>query len=469
MSRVRNLAILWCICAFPFVFGCGNDDSGSTVQDGDRDADEMAEIEESQPIQGDTDLEEEAAEQEEEVPPPVLEPIAFLSTVEPTLDETFDLDPDGRSCQIHVAAKFDGVGVWIVYNRPDEQNKFDVYATRIACDGQVLVAPFKVNTTDANETEPDLDLDGDRLVFVWQSDNGEQPNNLSIHYRMYSLDGTPQMDEDRVMRPVRNDGEEAINAWMAKVVALPEGRFAIVGAWADPDTISEDNPGKWQVFSQVIDSEGEPLGSVVKPHFDPSTSQVFPDAGTDVFGNLYVAWENDDDQVQYNVIPYGAATPESETPYDTRQENGAAGVDIAAYRAENAPVYLVFTTLGADEGDVMLIDASRKNGGTTNVRLASTAESEHGPVIAVSPDRGAAVYYATQENQGHYLSYVGFRKSGSELETTMDAVHDTSASLPPYQPTITHIKDEIYFMAWSVGNNPDFYIKGAFYDLGSQR
>ena len=463
MPSVRILLSILTGCLFLSLYGCGSDDNTSQ-QDGDTDTDSIEEVEESEILQGDMDAE--AEEELEEVEPPAtLEAIAFTSEIEPITEQVFDLDADGRSCQIHVTVRFDGVGVWIVYNRPDEQNKFDVYATRIALDGQTLVAPFKVNTADFNETEPDLALAADRVAFVWQSDNGESPNNLSIHYRTYSFDGTPIMDEDRTLHPVRNDGNESINAWMAKIVALPSDRFAVVGSWADPDTISEDNPGKWQAFSQVIDSDGETVGSVVKLHFDDSTSQVFPDAAADLFGNLYVAWEDDEDLVQYNVIPFGAATPLSETAYDSRTENGGAGPSFAAYRAEDTPVYLAFTTLGADEGDVVLIDASKKSSGSTNVRLASSGETEFSPSLAASPAGGAAVYYSSESGSGYYVTIRGFTRNGSNLEKSSEAIRVHSVSVAPYQPAITHIKDDIYFVAWSEGSNPDFYIKGTFINL----
>ncbi len=63
-------------------------------------------------------------------------------------DTIFELDPDGPDTQIHVNAAFDGQGVWIVWNRPDGNNYFDVWAQRLGCDGEALVEPFRVNTTD---------------------------------------------------------------------------------------------------------------------------------------------------------------------------------------------------------------------------------------------------------------------------------------------------------------------------------
>ena len=43
--------------------------------------------------------------------------------------------PQGPDTQIHPSAAFDGGGVWIVYNLPDATNGFDVYLTRLHCNG----------------------------------------------------------------------------------------------------------------------------------------------------------------------------------------------------------------------------------------------------------------------------------------------------------------------------------------------
>ena len=85
-------------------------------------------------------------------------------------------------------------------------------------------------------------------------------------------------------------------------------------------------------------------------------------------------------------------------------------------------------------------------------------------VLAAREGGGALVYYTNVGGLANELHAVAFAYDGSGF-TLGTAVMLIPQTVPPYQATITHVTDDVYFVAWSGGPNPDYRIYGTFVEL----
>jgi len=439
---------------------CGGDEE-ETQSDGDSDD---LEAEESMDEDGDASDSPEEDVESELSPEPTPAEIPFDCTDSAAAGTLIDIDPQGPDTQIHGAVALDGEGLWVVYNLPDDNNYFDVFATRIGCDGKTIVAPFKVNTTDYNDIDPALAVSGDRLLIAWQSDNSQFPRNLDVYYRIFDVNGSPVMTEDARLVMQKNGAAADFNAWMPQVVAQPNDGFAIVGSWAP------DNLTVWQAFMQRIDRDGALDGDAFEVNSNVLDSQVYPCAASLPDGATYTAWTRErvegEDIAQHALIPYGDNKPTG-AALDAVDDISSTSPALAADPETEGRVYLAFMAGDESHSSIYLKNVSGISEAGAPAVFGASNEYSHTPGAAVGPEGGALVWYRLISGIRNDVMAQRFSVDGSSLTVQGSALqaNDEGEFGAPYAPAIAHVKDNIYLVVWSQGTSPAFRLMGRFLEL----
>ena len=333
---------------------------------------------------------------------------------EPVTGETFALDPDGPDTQIHAALIPAPGGVWAAFNRPDPGGGFDVWATRLGCDGSVVVPPFQVNEdAEFNDVDPALARSGERVLFAWATDDGMAPYNLSIRTRLFDDEGTPLGPERRL--------ELEASAWMVRVAPFRDG-FLLVGSLGD------EMLNAFQLFALEVDRDGA-LGEPARVHTEPA-SQTDP-ALLVVDGEAIVAWKASEGTVRL-----ARGTP-------TNGFIAQEGFDPAAGPALS-PAWVAATDTA--RGQVI----ARPLEGGEVVEVGEPGQSDHSPGLATGPEVTAVAWYRVLRGIRNALWYT---RLGSDRVPTMV---ETDGPVAPYGVAITALGDRRFALAWSEGDSPAF-------------
>ncbi len=196
-----------------------------------------------------------------------------------------EIDPSGPDGQIHAYAVPTADGFFVVYNRPAEgstSQSFAVYATKLGCDGKVLVPPVRVSEGDDNQIDPSAAWDGKNLVVVWSADTGKSPVNLELRTRSLDATGKP-LSGVRTASLSRKGKPNIGNAWMPEVVPGADGAW-LVGAWG------HDEAPAFQAFVQKLDAQGALTGEAEDVALSPSTTQSSPAVAIDAQKRTVLAW-----------------------------------------------------------------------------------------------------------------------------------------------------------------------------------
>ncbi len=367
----------------------------------------------------------------------------------------FELDPDGPDTQIHVNAAFDGDGVWVVWNRPDGNNYFDVWAQRLGCDGLPKVAPFRVNTTDHNEIDPAVAVADGNVYMVWQADNNTGVNNMDILLRTYGVDGTPIMAADAIVETTYDGTPVTGNVMSPGVTALPGGTFAVSGVRG------LDVAPAWQVFAQRLNADGSLVQEALSPIIEPAATHLYPALAARPDGTLHLAYtraEGTDEHIYHTAFAADATTPDPDPPVEAIAGAEGTGAALASSPGGDV-VYLAF----GDGSDIVLTTTDAA-GGPSPVITNDGVGLAHSPVIATREGGGAMVYYSNVGGLNNELYATAFAYDGTSI-TLSDGVLILPQTVPPYQASITHITGDVYFIAWSGGANPDYRISGTYVEL----
>lgn len=355
------------------------------------------------------------------------------------LDADLAVDPDGPDTQIHAAAAFDGEGLWVVFNRVETGGTgyFDVYAQRLGCDGEPLLdSPLPINTTvPPNDVDPDLAVSGDRVLVAWSADSGEFPDNLSIRYRVFEVDGTPVMGSDAELVTTWDGGDVTGNHWQVSVAAAPGGGFVIAGARALPDATV------FQVFAQAVTAEGAVDGETWYPLLEPDVSQTVPSV-TYRDGVPWLAWTREDETTQQVM--------EAELPAAGDASPAAAVADLSA-------------SAGAHQDGAWLALAGIAGGGEQDIHVTGPGEHTLGasgrvdfsPRVETDAEGAAGAAVAWFRNDSGIRNDLLLATVGGDERLL-------ASDVPPYQPALASVGDGVYLLVWSAGTSPDFRLVARF-------
>jgi hypothetical protein len=202
-----------------------------------------------------------------------------------------EIDPSGPDGQIHAYAVPTGDGFFVVYNRPAEGStspSFAVYATKLGCDGKVLVPPVRVSEGDDNQIDPSAAWDGKSLFVVWSADTGKSPVNLELRSRTLDAAGKP-LSAVATASLLRKGKPNVGNAWMPELVS-GEGGSWLVGAWG------HDDAPAFQAFVQKLDPQGALVGEAEDVALSPAATQSSPAVAVDAQKRTILAWAEEPNQ-----------------------------------------------------------------------------------------------------------------------------------------------------------------------------
>jgi hypothetical protein len=368
-------------------------------------------------------------------------------------DRVIAIDQGGDTTQIHAAALFDGEGVWVVFNRPEDGDTglFDVFAVRFGCDGEPSIPVFAVQDESAgNDVDPTIAISNDRLLVAWNVDDGSGGTaNLQVRYRLFTLDGTPVGDQRQLA--TSRGGTPVTDNHLGVAVAASDDGFVIAGARAVPEAM------RFQAYAQRIDLDGELDGEALEGALEPMVSHgnvAVAAPGADV----WLAYEREPDDMSpiVNVLRAGDTPGPALTGFTS-----SSGPDLAAV---DGHVWSAFAAEGATgEVNITLTDVALAIDDREPLRWGELGRLDHGPKIAVGTDGALAVaWYRNISGIRNELWAAPIDASGALGDEVM-IYGDPGAA--PYQPAITHVMGSFWFVAWSQGTSPDLRLRGRFVEL----
>lgn len=362
---------------------------------------------------------------------------------------TFEADVFGPSSQIHPAIAADGAGVWVVYNRVTpggEVRTFDVWATRLGCNGRSSVLPFEVSVDPVNnDTDPAIAVgaDGSALI-VWSNDVQGADPNLIARVRLIGPDGTPRTD----VQPITTQRDGAPfpgSQWMVQVARDGDG-FVVVGARG------VEARSAFQVFAQRYDANGAPVGETASAERD-MTQQLDPDVAVAADGTVWLAW-GEGDQGSGAVV---AAPWTMDAELTSRPVLPApAGSTRVATAGDRVFVLGHLTKRGGTD------IAIREMDGDGSLELGAMGAIDIQPALAAQGDSARVAWF--RRVQGNRAAVWTQRL---DLTAGLDALGEptqieTISPAAPYPMALAALADGRYVIAWTEGEAPAYRIKLRF-------
>ncbi len=353
------------------------------------------------------------------------------------VDVTLPLAPEGEGTQIHPAVAADGAGLWVVYNRVTPgASTFDVWATRLGCDGRATIPPFEVSEDPVHsDVDPSVAVGPSGVLFAWTNDVSDADPNLITRTRLYDLDGTPR-GPSRPLVTTREGAPFGGGQWMVQVAALDEG-FVVVGSRG------VEARSAFQVYGQRLDGEGDPVGPTASQELD-GVQQLDPDVAVSDDGTIWIAWSEGD--------------------------QGAGEVVAAPWR--DSPLLMVGPSLSAPAGSGRMAGGARpallghvERGGGTVIALDPIVGPRldiGGGAIDVQPglaavgDRGVLAWFRRIEGSRSALWFQRVDLAGDPAVVGEPVPVATEADAAPYPMAITALADGRVAIVWVEGISPDF-------------
>lgn len=378
----------------------------------------------------------------------------------PSGSDVFALDPSGPLGHVSVSTASDGRHLWAAFARPDGETESgtDIELVRVGCDG-TPDAPVRASTQKGpKQFSPALAVGAQGLIAAWHADNDDQPNNLTIRFRLFTANGLPRGDSALVLRS-RYRGEASTgNAMMPAVAALPDG-FAVAGIRA-----LDDRPG-FHAFVQRLDPAGTPRGDAVDAAYDDEDGASYPDVAATASGRILLAWNGSagGPGVRRISVPPGFDLPsplDPAGPFENRR--GGQDPSIAAERGGER-AYLALVAGEAGGSSILVRDATVMQGEVNHLVLGEAGRRDLLASIAAS-STGGAVAWLRNFDDGQVLLAQSFTYQGGEFTPGLVvALRETDVSYR--RPSITHLSGNTYFVAWIEGTWPEHRAMGRFVTL----
>ena len=358
---------------------------------------------------------------------------AVQACIDAWSDQLTEPDRNGPDTQIHGTSTFDGAQIWVAWNRPNDFNTFDIFLSRLDCDGSVELEPIAVTEGEDNELDPVLAVSGEHLLVAWIA--SPQSSGLTIRYRLYDLDGQPVTDAT-TLAAERNGAVVTGNATLPRLAALPEG-FVLAGSWGH-----EDADG-FQAFAVEINPDGSLGGEAKDAELDPDFSQTAVDV-TVHEGATVLTWQED-----------------SVTSTAPAAWQAALGSTATVLGEPGARPAVLSTAAG-------LWSAWDTDTGTVWVRLPSGEDIElelpgfsHSARMAAWQDGVAMVTMSVEDGIYNALNLSTVTTDGTVSTTALQ----TNAAPSVYGVDLTVVGGRKAVVIWQEGASPDFRLRAEWLSL----
>lgn len=368
--------------------------------------------------------------------PPADDDDSAADVCVPTAGDSWDVD-DGEEGQIHPRSRLIDGRLWTAYNRPDGSNTFGVFVVGRECDGTLAFGPERVDANNGNATDPDLAWSGDRVLVAWQTDDSNQPDNLSVRTAVLDLDGTVVQPDQRLATTTAA-GPFAGNAWMARIAPLSTG-FGVALARASSN-------GQWQIALQRLDFDGQSTDPTVA--ITAGIEGAFEPALASQDDTLLVAWQNSFDGTGDFGLAELRAGSDTATPVDwSALLNAGAGVAIGHDRDgtlwggfSNSGARIVLGELGEAYG------AQPAEGVSAIMSGPGLALRQTGGVIAWNEGAATnATLHARSWSTGGAATFA--------FDSDRTAI---ASSVGAYATDVVALSDDLVAFTYAVGPSPGF-------------
>ncbi len=216
----------------------------------------------------------------------------------------------------------------------------------------------------------------------------------------------------------------------------------------------------FQAFVQSLDENGSLVGNAVDGYVEDGRFDSYPSIAANSKGDIYLSYvrggNGQDNDVVQAMIPAGDATPQPQPP---RVVATVAGDTSSFYAVDpaNDRLYLAY----ASNDDIILTDGTDMNGSAASITLGATSGRDYAPRVVAAANGGAVFWYRNISGFHNQFTAQGFTFDGSQFTLgTLRAV--TDSLVPPYAPAAAHVVGDVYVVAWSEGDSPNFRMKMAF-------
>ncbi|MCH9674709.1 MAG: DUF4347 domain-containing protein, partial [Gammaproteobacteria bacterium] len=196
-----------------------------------------------------------------------------------TVGGEFRVNETVSGSQYDPSVAIDHGGNFVVVWR-DTRTGDDTYARLFDAAGNPTTGDFRVNTTLANDSEPDVAMDAaGNFTIVWQS---VDTSGEGIRGQRYDASGVPQGGEFVVNTTTAGEQDDPALAMAG------DGRFVVIWESTDQDGSGEGT------YAQLYDAAGATVGGEFLVNTTTSGSQDEPDVAMADDGSFVVAWQMND-------------------------------------------------------------------------------------------------------------------------------------------------------------------------------
>ncbi len=355
-------------------------------------------------------------------------------------DTTFSIAPGFRRTQIHPNAVFDGEDVWVTFTADEVgSSSFDVFLTKVNCNGSSL-EPVRVNTVaDRSDLNSDLAVGPDgELLVVWGSDNGSgSTGNITTWARRWA--GDAFVGDAFEITTERGGAAFGGTTWMPSVAGRGDG-YALVG------TRGVEEVSNFVVYEADLSREGM-VSRLREPALVMGAAQSEPRIAVDAEGRVHVAYTEDGESVGSMY-----AGPEGEP---RRLDEAMASSQVSdLVLIDGTPI--VATTAGGSSTQVRLHRLAEE---VSLGEVGEPSQRDAGGVIAVGDGLHVLAWLRNVRGFRNELHAVGFHIEDGNF--VFGDIHrlDTDGRVPPYPPTVVHLRDDTFAFFWAEGDNPEFEVK----------
>lgn len=373
------------------------------------------------------------------------------------MDTDIEIDPIGPDTQIHASVCFDGEALWAAYSLPNPLGLFDVWATRINCNGEISVASFQISDTqEINEIAPRLSCSEEIVFIVWGADTGSNENNMEIHFTTLNRDGTPLMGETKSLETTRQGVAVHGNMMYPATDSINDESFWVAGVRGLEET------GTFHVFLQEIDSTGIFVGEAYEPATEPGVTHSLPALSISPGKDVYLSWNrfegSGEDEIFHTVFKSGSTGPDE--PVNAMETVKA--FSSAYWSGELSSVERVVLAVGSTGGNIMLTKGDILDPTEPFIHAGDATKMDHSPALAGGEDTGVLAFYRNISGLRNMVFIQPFKFEGSEIVLGEERMI-TEGPAAPYSLSLTYLGGNVFFSAWSEGISPDFRIKGRFF------